>query len=281
MILSILSFVNLSFWKSLMNSAEFVSCVMVTKMTPTRHKFFIRSLRAFAEQDYPSTELVILSDQDDPSAWSLAADHVAKLGDARIRLLPAVRGNSLGRLRNLAAEAARGAVICQWDDDDLSHPSRISRQFDHMTQQGAGACYLQDVMQLLAGPRELYWTNWRMTPTGAHPGTLMCRRHVLPAYPDLALDEDRAVFCRLNEATKIALLSSEPHLFIYVTHDGNAWPSDHHRMLIDRLAISQALLRRRESELRGGLRPLDFGPDPVVVMGSNGPAFTLEPEHSR
>ena len=263
-----------------MNADKLISCVMVTKMTPARHTFFVRSVNAFTQQDYAATELIILPDQDDPAVLSLATDHVAKLGDGRIRLLPAVRGHSLGALRNLAAQAARGAVICQWDDDDLSHPSRISRQFDHMTQLGAGACYLQDVMQMLTGRRELYWTNWRMTPTGAHPGTLMCWRHCLPPYPELALGEDTDVFFRLNETTKIALLNGEPHLFIYVTHDGNAWPSDHHRMLIDRLAISSSLLRRRESFLRGGLLPLDFGPDPIVVMGSNGPAFTLEPDSS-
>ena len=51
--------------------------------------------------------------------------------------------------------------------------------------------------------------------------------------------------------------------------------TQHHRMLARELAISKALLRRREAQLRAGLAPFDFGPGAVPVQGYNGLAFTL------
>jgi hypothetical protein len=38
-----------------------------------------------------------------------------------------------------------------------------------------------------------------------------------------------------------------------------------HRMLARRLGISRALLRRREAQMREGLRPINFGPEDVSV----------------
>ena len=71
------------------------------------------------------------------------------------------------------------------------------------------------------------------------------------------------------------MLEGAPHLYIYVSHAENSWDQGHHRMLADRLGLSQGLLRRREAALRDGLSVFDFGPGPVTVEGRNGPAFTL------
>jgi hypothetical protein len=45
-------------------------------------------------------------------------------------------------------------------------------------------------------------------------------------------------------------------------------------MLASQLSISQALLRRRESQIRKGLAPLHFV-GKVTLTGNNGPAFVL------
>ena len=58
-----------------------------------------------------------------------------------------------------------------------------------------------------------------------------------------------------------------PHLYVYVSHGLNTCGEDHHRMIADRLAVSQGLLRRREAAVRVGLEPFEFGAGPVSVGG--------------
>jgi hypothetical protein len=66
-----------------------------------------------------------------------------------------------------------------------------------------------------------------------------------------------------------------PHLYIYTSHGGNSWPQEHHRMLAETLSISQALLRRREAEIREGMAPHGLKSGTISVMGNNGPGFIL------
>ena len=67
-----------------------------------------------------------------------------------------------------------------------------------------------------------------------------------------------------------------PHLYVYVSHGANTWDASHHSMLARELSISQSLLRRREGQLREGVRPFEFGPGEVAVRGYNGVALTLD-----
>jgi len=46
-------------------------------------------------------------------------------------------------------------------------------------------------------------------------------------------------------------------------------------MLIERLSLSKALLRRREAQIREWLAGAPLGPGAITAMGSNGPAFTI------
>lgn len=268
-----------------MFSQALVSCLMVTKPRRDRLPFIQASITAYARQTYRPIELVVLFDEGEPESTAALRAHVMALGHPGIRLIGPVSPASLGALRNASVREARGEIVCQWDDDDLYHPERVQRQADVLTRTGKSACYLQDVLQYQAATRMLYWTNWSKTPVHVHPGTMMCRRANLPLYPDQgahsALGEDRALLARLQEVDGVAELAGEPHLFIYVTHEKNSWPAEHHRMLVDTLSASAGFLRRRETQLRAGLAPFDFGPGEVVMTGSNGPAFLIPPSADR
>jgi hypothetical protein len=72
------------------------------------------------------------------------------------------------------------------------------------------------------------------------------------------------------------LLADAPHLYVYVSHGANLWSDAHHRMWANMLAMSRGMLMRREAQIREGVGVFDFGPGPITVLGSNGPAFTLE-----
>lgn len=252
-----------------------VSCLMVT--LPERREMMMRAAKAWIGQSHADRELVVVIDQGAPAERAAAVAALSALGRADIRAVAPDAPLSLGALRNLSVAHATGEAICQWDDDDLHHPERIARQLAAMTQAGAAATLLQDVMLYRAEPRTLHWLNWAATPAGGHPGTLFCRRDRMPAYvetgPTARLGEDLDLLVRLQAGEAVLPQAGEPHLYVYVTHSANSTAPEHHNLLAERLAISQGLLRRREAGLREGLRP--FGLDGASVEGFNGLAFTL------
>ncbi len=256
-----------------------VSCLMLTLPVPERLGFVRRSIAAFCCQTLARKELLVVVDGRVNSGRDALLDYIASLGRSDIRIVTPPARLSLGQLRNLSVEAAGGDFLCQWDDDDCSHPERLARQLTHLLEGNHEAALLQEVMQYFPQSRSLYWLNWRATDAGGHPGTLMLRRSVPIHYPtegaEAHLGEDLQVVLALKQRGQVGYLARMPHLFVYVSHGNNSWHEEHHRMLASTLSISQGLLQRREAEIRAGLKFFDFGPGEVSVQGSNGLAFTL------
>jgi glycosyltransferase involved in cell wall biosynthesis len=111
-------------------SLPFVSCVMPTY---NRRQFVPRAVHYFLEQDYERRELMVVDDGTDPIA-DLLPD------DPRIRYIRLDRRRGIGEKRNLACEAARGAVIMHWDDDDWMAGWRIRYQVAELIRTAADAC---------------------------------------------------------------------------------------------------------------------------------------------
>jgi len=256
---------------------------MVTPAQPQRFEMLRRSVVAFCAQTYQNRELVVVTDGPRQSVDEIDA-FLRALERDDVRIVRCSERHSLGALRNLSCEAANGAYLCQWDDDDIYHPTRLQAQYDELVRRQSVCLYLEDTLQFIVASRRLYWLNWRATETRAHPGTLLCRRAALPRYPEdgavAERGEDRAVCLELQRSGGFATLANQPHLYVYVTHDVNKYPPSHHEMLAAELAISRGLLLRREPALREGLAPLDFGPGEVAVQGSTGAAFTLTARRS-
>ena len=256
-----------------------VSCLMVALPSPQRFAFLKRSIAAYCAQTHPTRELVIVLDEGPADAKAAIHCHVASLGRDDVRVVEAPRAMSLGALRNLSRASARGAVHCQWDDDDLHHPERVERQLAALTSSGAQAVCLQEVMLFLAASRELYWTNWRAAEPTVMPATVTCLASAPIRYPETGptsrLGEDTDVALQLLRLGALHPITDAPHLLVYVGHGANTWGDAFHPMLAARLGLSQGLLLRREAKIRDRLRGLDFGPGPVTVRGPNGAAFTL------
>ena len=96
-----------------------VSCLMVTRGDVQLLSY---SLVCYLNQDYPHRELLIVTDNVTPALRALAERHAAQ----NVKLVTVPAGLTLGDLRNFAAARAAGDVICQWDDDDLYDPARLS-----------------------------------------------------------------------------------------------------------------------------------------------------------
>lgn len=91
-----------------------VSCLCVTE---GRAAFLPWLLWNYQKQDYRLRELIVVDSSSDAgaSAWP-----------AGVTLMRCEPGTSVARKRNLAVEAARGAIVAWFDDDDWQHPRRLS-----------------------------------------------------------------------------------------------------------------------------------------------------------
>jgi glycosyltransferase involved in cell wall biosynthesis len=92
--------------------------------------------------------------------------HVANLGRSDIRLVPVAEKRPLGALRNISVDRANGPLLCQWDDDDLHHETRLEYQVSELLARRAGAVYLKNTLQI-------YWLGWGDTKLRGHPATLL------------------------------------------------------------------------------------------------------------
>jgi glycosyltransferase involved in cell wall biosynthesis len=256
-----------------------VSCLMVALAVPEREASAKRSIDDFCRQTLANKNLVLVLSGGVESVEQSLRDYVETLGRDDIRVFTQPKGLSLGQLRNFSISVATGDVLCQWDDDDLYHPARLERQLAALIEGNFEAVYLQEVMQYFPASKVLYWTSWRATEAGGHTATMMVRREAPIRYSTegstARLGEDLEVARMLVARGRVGYVAAKPHLYVYVSHGANSWDEGHHRMLAEKLSISQGLLRRREAQVREGMAAHGFGRDTVTVTGNNGEAFRL------
>ena len=196
-----------------------VSCLMVTRgeLQILRH-----SVDCYLKQDYPSRELVVVSENVTPELERFFAG----FPDTGIRLVKAVDGLSLGELRNISVEQARGPLICQWDDDDLHDPRRISTSVKVLLASNASAAFLS---------RWLIWWPARKLMALSHQraweGSMVAFKDRVPAYPALPRYEDTVVLKTLTRDNPIAVLEM-PWLYCYTVTGENTWNEEHFEQMV-------------------------------------------------
>jgi glycosyltransferase involved in cell wall biosynthesis len=233
---------------SAVTSDALVSCLMVSRNVPA---VVLPSIRAYLAQTHRAKELVIV--RDPSSSWDDLAQAVADLGRADIKLVRVAERSSLSALRNEAIKSASGSVLCNWDDDDLSHPERLRVQLDAIVSHQSAAAVLQENMHHFVESGEVFWTSYETSTTYGLPGTIMWRRACAPAYSAEAavaeFSEDSVLFFRM--AGPIAVIAGAPHLFVYRFHGHNTWNEGHHRRLVARCKVD---VGPRSEKLRAELR---------------------------
>ncbi len=256
-----------------------VSCLTVTLAVAARLPFLKRSLADYCRQTYGDRELIVVIDGGTSDARAAITQWVSGLDRTDIRVVETDGSRSLGALRNLSWDEARGDVLCQWDDDDRYHPERIERQYEALEAADGLSTCLQEVMLFIEASGRLHLTNWAASPPTVMPASLMCHASAPVRYPEegqeAGLGEDLNVLAQLRGLGRFHAQAGSPHLYVYVSHTTNTCGVDHHRMIANRLSVSKGLVRRREADLRHGLSPFDFGREIVTVEGSNGQVFAL------
>jgi glycosyltransferase involved in cell wall biosynthesis len=197
-----------------------VSCIMPTF---NRRPYIAQAVKSFQQQDYPERELIVVDDGTDS-----IEDLIPKA--ANIHYLHLRRRASIGAKRNLACQHARGEIIAHWDDDDWYAPDRLRYQVAPILQDTADLTGLENafVLQL---PEGEFWgidahLHQRLFVGNVHGGTLVYRKELWTKglkYPEVNLAEDASLIFRATRMGKRLMKLSNPGVFVYVRHGGNAW----------------------------------------------------------
>lgn len=256
--------------------APAISCLMVTR---DRLALALRAIRCFGDQTYPERELIVVS--EGPGDYRAALERfVDEHAIAGVRVVPAEPGLTLGALRNLTLDEAAGEILCQWDDDDLSHPNRLAEQSEALEQEGADACFLTDHLQYLEEDRLIFWIDW--TLNGAltdqwqlFPGTVMMRRDERFRYPETgpysSRGEDSVLVDHLWHTVPVARVGGMGHLYLYQYHGRNTFSREHH-LHITSCAGPNDRVEAMAEKIRQALAYYPV-PKPIPVLGASGPAF--------
>jgi glycosyltransferase involved in cell wall biosynthesis len=231
-----------------------VSCLMVTKPVNARFKLIQKSIQSFLWQTYQKKELIMVLDQSSVIEKQRLVRYVQRLNHPNIRMIHSDRNVTLGELRNLSVRHARGEAICQWDDDDLSHPKRIAVQLKHLSHTRAGAVYLRNVLHVFTEQQICFWTDWNKMKCKALPSTLFMKKCDFLPYRKVNKREDLYLMAQLSTWTKVAVLDAPPFLYLYHFHGNNTWSLNHHMAIAEKSAVSMKKIRSDKSRLIRGIR---------------------------
>jgi glycosyltransferase involved in cell wall biosynthesis len=250
-----------------MLSDPLVSCLMPTH---GRRRFVPLAVHYFLRQSYPERELVVVDDGPEP-VRDLLPD------DPRIRYLRLDRRLSIGEKRNRAAEAARGALLAHWDDDDWSGPDRLSRQVNRLLASGADLCGLDRPLFYDPGGARAWRYRYAGRRAWAAGGTWLYRRSLWEERPFDAVDdgEDTRFVWRL--APERVLPLGDAPWFVALVHaestsrkrlSGPHWRPEPLATVTDRLGA--------DAGLYDGTLPLpQEPPTPWREASASGPRVTV------
>jgi glycosyltransferase involved in cell wall biosynthesis len=255
-----------------------ISCLMVTR---DRLALAKRAIRCFGDQTHSERELIVVSEGERDYRTALER-YIDQQAIAHARVVRAEPGTTLGRLRNMTLDEAAGPIVCQWDDDDCSHPHRLAEQWEAMEQEGADACFLIDHLQYIEQERLIFWIDWTMS--GAltdewqlFPGTVMMRRDERFRYPEAGpystRGEDSVMVDQLWHNVHVARVGGMGHLYLYHYHGRNTFSRDHH-MHITSCAGTNERIEAMADKIREAVNYYPV-PKPIPVLGASGPVFVV------
>lgn len=202
-----------------------ISCIMPTS---GRAYCMAQAVGYFLAQDYPNKELVIVynTDADLPQGWAAYPEYYLP---PNVRLVR-VGTKIIGAKRNEACRAAQGAIIAQWDDDDIYNTNRLSIQAAPILAGEANITGLDNFVFYEASTGQA----WLPTPVlhndifvgGVHGGSLVYDRSLwqyVAQYPNLSLGEDAWFLRRLIRQGAVLQAIDGMELFVYVRHNSNTW----------------------------------------------------------
>lgn len=230
-------------------------------VTLGRMEFLRRAVDCYLNQSYPNKELQIVSLLDDNPKAPLI-QFLEELNEPHIHLHLIEGEKSLGALRNISINKAQGAIICQWDDDDLYHPDRLKVQYEQLIKEQAEVCFLTSQLHYFKNDKVLSWLEWSnfRQPFDCMPNSIMMRKSVEVSYPEEGPNaqkkEDSNVLQQIhNLRVKIAKVKDRAYMYVYTYHGDNTWQKEHHYDLVKKTASNSSKLKKYQPEL---LKTIDY-----------------------
>jgi glycosyltransferase involved in cell wall biosynthesis len=195
----------------MIESNPLVTCLCLTR---NRREWLPKAIACFQLQTYANRELLIVADGEE------VADLIPE-NDARIRLVYAWSGLSVGRKRNFGCGLAQGSVIAHWDDDDYSAPERLSYQVWRLRESG----------KAVTGFHSLKFTDgkawWQYQGASSFVcGTTLCYERgwwLSHPFEDMQVMQDENFATRAASCRQLAA-DGELNLMYATIHAGNTSP---------------------------------------------------------
>jgi hypothetical protein len=210
------------------NHTPLISCLCVSQ---NKVEIVTQAIDDFLKQTYVNKELIIVTEKQNSHLLELkrlvgAKDRTGK----KIKLIEvdSKKYPTLGHLRNLSVENAKGKYVLQWDDDDINHEDRISFMYEKLSQTSKDSCFLRKVIIIDRETDKKYLSrNW-----GGVEGTMLALRSAMPKYQHLTKGEDTPVRDYFLRKDSYIILDA-PHLYTYNFHINNTWDKAHLRRLCE------------------------------------------------
>lgn len=205
------------------NTFPVISCVCVTRGKPA---MLNRAIVCFMTQLYQPKELIVVYEEDDTATIAFLEANRATLSGTPVRFICAGVSPKLplGELRNMGIRAASGEYICQWDDDDWYHTSRLQEQFRLMQAYGYEGSILAHWLVFDAVHKKAFVSNKRLWE-----GSILCKKTtlLLKPYEQKHIGEDTPTIDYLVALNRLHVIDNFPCLYIYVYHGNNTWGYHH------------------------------------------------------
>ncbi|TRX60222.1 glycosyltransferase [Fulvivirga sp. M361] len=199
-----------------------ISCLCVTDH---RVHYLQRAVTCFHGQSYLNREMVIICKENDQAT----IHYIETFNDPTLRLVKvsATHSFTLGELRNISIENARGKYFCQWDDDDWYHRDRLKTQFEATEGNLHPSSMLTNLIIYDIPEEQAYFSNFRLWENSVF-GLRSLYQQV--RYESLNISEDHEFMNRLLITSRVYPTIAS-NLYIYVCHGRNTCNKEHFDML--------------------------------------------------
>jgi glycosyltransferase involved in cell wall biosynthesis len=215
-----------------------VDCLMACKPQRKKLAYLRASLECFERQTFEGCRLLVLLNNGEPEETERTIEELRRFRDrARIEWEVVKTQVTLGAARNLLVSRATADLICQWDDDDFSHPWRVELQARALELAGGDVSLISHVTHLIAADRKAAICDWTRLPYRGHPATPLLRRSSSVPYSaegpfSHGLEDGDMLERLLREGGKIVPIPFMGYTYIYNYHGSNIWDEAHHRGLL-------------------------------------------------
>ena len=210
------------------NHTPLISCLCVSQ---NNIKIVTQAIDDFIKQTYTNKELIIVTEKQNPNLLELRTlvgqkDRSAK--KIKLVIVDSATFPTLGHLRNVSVQQAKGKYVLQWDDDDINHKDRMSFMYEEISKTSKNSCFLSKVFIIDKETGKKYLShNW-----GGVEGTMLALRSEMPKYKHLSKGEDTPVRNYFIRKDSYIVLDA-PHLYTYNFHTNNTWDKNHLRKLCE------------------------------------------------